>query len=86
VSAGGTPVPLRSPLSHENGGNESDCDRESPTRTGQIRALDPGTSLSMNYLRAYDWEWHRVPGHKRRAKAARHLLRMHWQHVPGGVR
>ena len=50
----------------------------------ELQRLDPTLSLSMTYLRAYADHYATTPGHKRRAKAAMHLLRMHWQHVPGG--
>ena len=44
-------------------------------------SLDPATSLSMTYLRAYARENATQPGKVRLSRKAMHMLRMHWAHV-----
>ena len=50
-------------------------------RTRAARRLDPATSLSLTYLRAFRDHWDGVRGHKRAVRKAEHMLRMHWSIV-----
>ena len=46
--------------------------------TTEPLCLDPATSLSMTYLRAYARENATQPGKVRLSRKAMHMLRMHW--------
>lgn len=47
--------------------------------------LNPGTSLSMIYLREFERTHSTMRGKVRIARKAGHMLRMHWAHVRAGA-
>ena len=44
-------------------------------------SIDPGTSIAIAYLREFERTHSTMRGKVRIARAAGHMLRMHWAHV-----
>jgi hypothetical protein len=82
MTQGGGRTALRSPLTDFQVGNVPMVDRAAESLSATLR-LNPATSLSMTYLRAYiDWA-HTQRNHVRKRRKAEHQLRMHTAHCTG---